>query len=337
MATTPLDTLEAVLNTARTRLLDAIASLGGDILTDVNVFTPTVTNAAWRRWQELLVKYGYSGLKGQVLFSNIPASTSNDSAIPVYFNYAGYFDGTTLHSSFPLPQDMIAPDVKPGSISERINGITPISVAIVEADPAGLSGGVFTAINVFTTSNLAGVYPGGTLALAGYSGSSAGLNGTFSITTVFPGTPNSLIQLSVSITNTTVGSTAPTTGSYVGGSDQTMTDLGGPETQGLPIAPLGPWNKIWEWRQDTLYLPGATNNLDIRIRYFAYYPDFVFPVGIQTVPIIRSLNGFAWLIAAEMSKSRADPDAADFEAKADAAAQVVLGRDGISAPEPGGE
>jgi hypothetical protein len=183
----------------------------------------------------------------------------------------------------------------------------------------------------------------------------------------------------------------------------TMTDLGGPETQGLPIAPLSAWNKIWEWRQDALYFPGATNNLDIRVRYFAYEADFLFGAvstlngsinnsvstinvisganiqngsviqidqeqmtvasgggttvlivarGVNNttaaahssgatvnltaygipVPIIRSLNGFAWLIAAEMSKSRSDADAADFEAKADMAAQVVLGRDGIPVP-----
>ena len=308
MATTPLDTLEAVLNTARTRLLDAIASLGGDIFTDVNPFTPTVTNAAWRRWQELLVKYGYSGLKGQILYSNLPASTQSDSSVPCYFTYNGFFDGTTLQTAFPLPQDMIAPDTKPGALSERING------------------------------------------------------------------------------------------------DVIMTDLGGPELEGLPVVPLAPWNRIWEWRQDVLVIPGTTNNFDFRIRYFAYYADFVFGAittlngnissGVSTVnvisganiangqviqidleqmtvasgggttvlvvargvngtvaaahtsgatvnltgyaiavPIIRSLNGFAWLVAAEMAKSRSDLDASDFEAKADMAAQVVLGRDG-TAPQP---
>ena len=49
---------------------------------------------------------------------------------------------------------------------------------------------------------------------------------------------------------------------------------------GLPTPIRGPLNGLFEWRQETVYLPGATGATDIRLRYAGFIPDFI--LGIQT-------------------------------------------------------
>jgi len=65
----PGDTLELVVNAARARLNDMIASAGGDILTDNNVFTIFMINDAWRKLQDFWAKLGFSRLTGEAFFS----------------------------------------------------------------------------------------------------------------------------------------------------------------------------------------------------------------------------------------------------------------------------
>lgn len=290
--TPPLDTLESAVNVARVRLLDAIQALAGDIVLDTGAFTLTAINAAWRRLQELLVNFGCPWLTIEAILASVPLVTSADAGVFVWFNWANYFDGTANQSAPVLPQDLIAPL----KLWERAHGATAF----------------------------------------------------------FP-----------------------------------MDKL----TDGLPAVPKLTFNKSWEWRNGSIYMPGSTAIMDLRLRYAAFYADFIastnqgvvntvatgnavawvsgtnftgkaagdtiFINGIsyviltytsnialvlvlsagnqtgvawgipalfsaQTIPIVRSLNAFAWFICAEVAKPRGDLDAGDFEQKGQLAARYII-------------
>lgn len=114
----PLDNLEAAISMARVRLLDAIASIGGDVLTDDQPFTIFNINGGWRRLQEVLVSYGVTWNKAETILTPIPATANTDPAVQVYINWDGYFDGNTLNGTPVLPQNFITPLV----LWERTNG-----------------------------------------------------------------------------------------------------------------------------------------------------------------------------------------------------------------------
>ena len=97
------------MNLARMRLLDAIATLSGDVFTDIAPSTLTAINGAWRRFQELLVNYGVTWFKPETILTGVPAVTSTDPGSQVYFNWVNYFDGGALQAAPVLPQNFIAP------------------------------------------------------------------------------------------------------------------------------------------------------------------------------------------------------------------------------------
>lgn len=115
------------------------------------------------------------------------------------------------------------------------------------------------------------------------------------------------------------------------GSTNSLTEMD-PQLNGLPSVPKMPWNRQWEWRDDVLYMPGATGNTDIRLRYAAFFPDFA-DVGATpwfeaTVPIMRCQDSFADYICREFMIARGDSDgAASFQASAEANAMLIIGRD----------
>lgn len=105
-------------------------------------------------------------------------------------------------------------------------------------------------------------------------------------------------------------------------------------TNGLPTIPKDILNRTWEWREEQIYLPGASGTTDIRLRYAAYLPDFIdnSPIAAtpwyqQKVPIMRAYNALAWGICSEMAKSRGDVDAGYFDQMAQQAAQAMFERD----------
>ena len=59
----PFDTVDSVLNLVRSKMLDTIGSLAGDILTDAQPFMQEYTNAGWRELQFFLATLGYSAFK----------------------------------------------------------------------------------------------------------------------------------------------------------------------------------------------------------------------------------------------------------------------------------
>lgn len=103
----------------------------------------------------------------------------------------------------------------------------PIVLTLTESDPAGGDGsGFYTAINMYTSSSVDAVNIGSSITVAGYGGSSAAMNGTWTVTGIFPGT-TSLVILSAYLAPGTVFSTAAATGTVVGSSGGvTMTRSG---------------------------------------------------------------------------------------------------------------
>jgi hypothetical protein len=104
---------------------------------------------------------------------------------------------------------------------------------------------------------------------------------------------------------------------------------------GLPSVPKVQWNRQAEWRDDVLYLPGATVQTDIRMRFAQYFPDFAdnspaaaTPWFGQVAPIMRCLDAFADYICREFEIARQNPDAAlAFQASAEANAALIVNRD----------
>lgn len=237
MPTTPYDSLEAVMNTARTRLLDAIVTVNGEIVTDTAAFTLPMVNAAWRRLQEYLADKGFSVLDNEVILIGVAAWVAGDAAVFAHFDWSGYSNGTSNFASPALPQDAICPL----KLYERPNGTTE---QFVEMDKI-----------------------------------------TTGLPTANPG-------------------------------------------NGAGLRDVRNW--LWEWRGNAVWLPGATVDTDMRMRYAVWLADFVAPgttaFSLQPVPIMRALNSFAWYLCAEASKARGDLDAADFEAKAEAAADKLWNR-----------
>lgn len=101
----------------------------------------------------------------------------------------------------------------------------------------------------------------------------------------------------------------------------------------LPAVPKNMWNGSWQWRKDTLVMPGALQTTDIRILFSAYWPDFVAasttPFVDQQVPIMRCLDPFASLVCSEFCVGRND-DVAYFDQQAMTAAGLIW----PGAPQP---
>jgi hypothetical protein len=71
---------------------------------------------------------------------------------------------------------------------------------------------------------------------------------------------------------------------------------------GLPAKGKSSFNQYWEWRGDSIYMPGALLTTDMRLSYVAYLPDLT--DGTSTVQIRRATNALAYLTAAEFALAR---------------------------------
>ena len=80
---------------------------------------------------------------------------------------------------------------------------------------------------------------------------------------------------------------------------------------GLPALPKGIMNRRWEWREDAIWLPGAQQHVDLRVRYQKSLADFADGAEIQwfdqPVPILLCSDALAWFVVAECLSGRADP------------------------------
>lgn len=220
----PYDIVESVLNLARVRVNDAMASLGGDILTDAQPFTRVMYNAAWRECQTFLAEIGHSRFKQNTVLLGFPVLANPDPATQVALAWSGSFDGTSFYISPALPSDFILPL----KIWERVSGV---SIA-------------------------------------------------------FP-------------------------------RDPMRQALDGLESRQV----AQPFNGEWEWREDVIWMPGASQVVDFKIEYAAFLPDAVTTLTTnwtqQPVPVMRILSPLANYLAAEVSGPRADLDAGSFTQKAE--------------------
>ena len=220
----PYDIVESVLNLARVRVNDAMASIAGDVLTDVQPFTQAMYNAAWRKFQSFLTYLGHSRFKQSAVLLNFPVLANPDPATQVSLSWSGSFDGTSYYTSPALPQDLIIPL----KIWERASGLS--------------------------------------MAFHHHPMEQA---------------------------------------------------LDGLESRQVAHA----FNGEWEWREDTIWMPGSMQAEDFKIEYAAYLPDAVTTGQTnwtqQPVPVMRSLSPLANYMAAEFSAPRADLDAGTFLTQAE--------------------
>ena len=121
-----------------------------------------------------------------------------------------YLDRVTMDGpgTAPTVSSVALPSVSMATVGS-------ITLTLSESDPANLSGGVYTQINTWTGTSVAGINVGDSLTISGYTGSSAPMNGTWSIVGIFGGGAGgyaTLIQLAANLPSTTVYSTAAASG-----------------------------------------------------------------------------------------------------------------------------
>jgi hypothetical protein len=102
---------------------------------------------------------------------------------------------------------------------------------------------------------------------------------------------------------------------------------------GLPSDTKLQFQRHWMWREDGLWMTGATQAVDLEVDYIAYLPDIVnnFPLGLtpwyqQQVPIVRCAQALAYYLAAEVGGARGDVDADAIEQKGDREVRKMLNR-----------
>ena len=131
------------------------------------------------------------------------------------------WDGTNLDR---VTQD--GPGAPPNVASIALPSVSMVAtgstvLALTESDPSGFAPINPTAINTWTANDVSGLSAGGSLTIAGYTGDSAYMNGTWTITNIIPnwGTGGylNLIQLSAALPATAVFSTSPATGTFASG------------------------------------------------------------------------------------------------------------------------
>lgn len=101
---------------------------------------------------------------------------------------------------------------------------------------------------------------------------------------------------------------------------------------GLPDCQKGGCNARWEWRENSIWMPGSQMVTDLKIKYGCFLSDFEdsgdIPWYSQPVSIMRCLDSFAWYICAEFVGSRGEEAiAAGFTTKAEDAAKLIINRD----------
>jgi hypothetical protein len=130
------------------------------------------------------------------------SDTQHGSDVPLQW------DGTNLDrvtQDGPGAPPVVASVTLP-PVEMEASSLSPVTP--VEADPATLVGGQYTQINLFTSSSVAGLLVGQQITIAGYTGGThTAMNGTWTILTIYPGSPNSLIVVSAILPSTTVYST----------------------------------------------------------------------------------------------------------------------------------
>ena len=108
----PYPLVNDALNLARTRINDAIQSIGGEMLTNVQPYSQVMVNAAWLRFQKFMAGLGYSRARKRVVLTGLPIVNSQDPASECTLNWSYFFDGVSFWvppNTPVLPQDLLCP------------------------------------------------------------------------------------------------------------------------------------------------------------------------------------------------------------------------------------
>lgn len=98
-----------------------------------------------------------------------------------------------------------------------------------------------------------------------------------------------------------------------------LTDHGG-----LPSRPQGLTLDVWEWRGDGIYFLGATQDVQVRIRYQKAYPDLA--DATSNVLIRNAQEAIAFFAAAITAMSRGSPLAEKWDQAGDDALEDLIVR-----------
>jgi len=105
--------IDSVFQLARSIVNDTFTGVNGAqgrILTNDAPFSIPMLNSALRTLQRKLRNEGVTWpIQDNFILSNVTAVVAPDPAVQIYIGYNGYFDGTTLHASPTLPNDLMQP------------------------------------------------------------------------------------------------------------------------------------------------------------------------------------------------------------------------------------
>lgn len=105
--------------------------------------------------------------------------------------------------------------------------------------------------------------------------------------------------------------------------------------EGLPSVYQGPWQRMWEWRQDMIVMPGSTSTENLRLRYQMQMSmitnDSVNAQGDEswnsiTINILCSINALATLVAYNYARARGAAAAQTMQADAEKYIRLILNR-----------
>lgn len=99
---------------------------------------------------------------------------------------------------------------------------------------------------------------------------------------------------------------------------------------GIPSFVKQNYSRVWEWRDDAIYMPGSMSIMDIQVLYVKRLPDFADVASTrwftQQVQIANGLDSFAWFICSEICRDTPDVQQA-FQLLGENAANLVMNRD----------
>lgn len=102
------------------------------------------------------------------------------------------------------------------------------------------------------------------------------------------------------------------------GTNDNFQEMGQPQ-DGLAGVPQGPRLREWEWRNDNVNFHGATQQRDIRMRYYCSLPQFfsqTLNFATTYVPILDSTDAIAYKTAVKYARMLGSPGLADLAAEA---------------------
>lgn len=95
-----------------------------------------------------------------------------------------------------------------------------------------------------------------------------------------------------------------------------------PASSGIPSSTKSSMYRVWEWRDDALFFPGALLVNDLRIRFKQFMQDFSDTTG--TIPLIRCAVALAYLVVEIFAEGRGSTITPVFQAeKEDAIKQII--------------